>query len=225
MLNERIKKYGLWVFELKQIKDTGIVLTFFRHTQTESNKKGVTMGRTDMSLNNEGIKQAGEIAEKIKERHYDLIFCSPLKRARETAEILFGKNNLRIDKRLIEIDFGQLTGKSSLEADDYREAGFPGGESYYDVSRRVNNFLEEIFIKYPGKKIAIVAHSNIWKVLENIINDQPLNINFLKQHTPLGPVEFNFSEIKYVQSEAPKGENWEQDPDTLDTWFSSGLWT
>ena len=225
VLNERIKKYGLWVFELKQIKDTGIVLTFFRHTQTESNKKGVTMGRTDMSLNNEGIKQAGEIAEKIKERHYDLIFCSPLKRARETAEILFGKNNLRIDKRLIEIDFGQLTGKSSLEADDYREAGFPGGESYYDVSRRVNNFLEEIFIKYPGKKIAIVAHSNIWKVLENIINDQPLNINFLKQHTPLGPVEFNFSEIKYVQSEAPKGENWEQDPDTLDTWFSSGLWT
>ncbi|HRY62985.1 MAG TPA: class I tRNA ligase family protein [Patescibacteria group bacterium] len=224
-LYKRIEQYGIWAFELEETKNSGIALTFFRHTQTNSNKNGITMGRTDMSINNEGSKQAEEIAEKIKNKHFDLIFCSPLKRARETAEILFGKNNLKIDERLTEIDFGQLTGKSWSEADEYREAGFPGGESYSDVARRVNDFLAEIFDKYPGKRIAIVSHSNIWKVLENIINDQPLNINFLKQHAQLGPIEFNLSEIKYVGDKPPKGEGWEQDPDTLDTWFSSGLWT
>ena len=38
------------------------------------------------------------------------------------------------------------------------------------------------------------------------------------------PAWYRAGEI-YVDIEPPKGENWEQDPDTLDTWFSSGLWT
>lgn len=38
------------------------------------------------------------------------------------------------------------------------------------------------------------------------------------------PVWYKGEEI-YVGVEAPNGEGWEQDPDTLDTWFSSGLWT
>jgi len=38
------------------------------------------------------------------------------------------------------------------------------------------------------------------------------------------PVWYKGEEI-YAGVEAPKGDGWEQDPDTLDTWFSSGLWT
>jgi valyl-tRNA synthetase len=38
------------------------------------------------------------------------------------------------------------------------------------------------------------------------------------------PVWYREKEI-YVGSDAPEGDNWQQDPDTLDTWFSSGLWT
>ncbi|MFA5413732.1 MAG: valine--tRNA ligase, partial [Patescibacteria group bacterium] len=38
------------------------------------------------------------------------------------------------------------------------------------------------------------------------------------------PVWYKDKEI-YVGVEAPQGDGWKQDPDTLDTWFSSGLWT
>jgi valyl-tRNA synthetase len=38
------------------------------------------------------------------------------------------------------------------------------------------------------------------------------------------PVWYKNEEI-YCEREDPKGDEWKQDPDTLDTWFSSGLWT
>ncbi|MFH1890726.1 MAG: class I tRNA ligase family protein [Candidatus Kuenenbacteria bacterium] len=215
-------------------KNNSVKITFFRHCECGSNVKKITGGcRTDDSLTQKGKEQAEEIAESIKNNKYDRIFCSPMKRTKETAKSLFPHKNIIYDDRLIEIDFGDITGKLSTEADQFREVGFPNGETYGDVVKRVNNFLEELMKKYPDEHIVIVAHSNIWKVLENIINNQPLKIDFLKKHAPLCPIEFGLKQNKskdqnneiYVGIEKPNGDGWTQDEDTLDTWFSSALWT
>ena len=59
-----------------------------RHGQTEWNKKGLYQGKTDVPLNEEGKKQAMLVKEKLKDKKIDLIISSPLKRAKETAEII-----------------------------------------------------------------------------------------------------------------------------------------
>jgi len=128
-----------------------------------------------------------------------------------------------------------LTGSKINEVDKFREIGFPNGEKYADVARRVNDFLKEIESNHQSKHIVIVGHSGIWKALEHIINGKALNFDLLSKHAPLGLIEYvkkksripnpKFNNEIYVGVEPPKGDSWVQDSDTLDTWFSSGLWT
>ena len=55
-----------------------------RHGQTEINVKGQINGHNDIGLNEKGIKQAKEAGKKVKDLKIDLVFCSPIKRTRET---------------------------------------------------------------------------------------------------------------------------------------------
>ena len=83
-----------------------------RHGQTEWNSLGRLQGRKDIELNEVGKEQALITGEKIKDEKIDIIITSPLKRARETAEIINKQLNVEIieDDRLIERDYGELEG-------------------------------------------------------------------------------------------------------------------
>jgi broad specificity phosphatase PhoE len=59
-----------------------------RHGQTNSNKDKAVLGLLDEGLNETGIQQANEIAEKVKNMKIDVLISSPLKRAYKTAEII-----------------------------------------------------------------------------------------------------------------------------------------
>ena len=67
-----------------------------RHGQTDWNLEGKTQGRVDIELNEVGIKQAKQTKEKLKNIDIDLIICSPLKRAKKTAEIINEGRNIPI---------------------------------------------------------------------------------------------------------------------------------
>lgn len=78
---------------------------FVRHGQTYWNKNGVMHGQYDIPLNYTGVKQAKAVAQELKGEHFDLCFCSPLKRAKSTAfSILLHHKNTEIhfDDRLME---------------------------------------------------------------------------------------------------------------------------
>ena len=60
-------------------------LILIRHGQTDSNKRRTYVGWTDVELNEEGIRQARNLKEKLKNLSVDKIYSSPLKRARKTA--------------------------------------------------------------------------------------------------------------------------------------------
>ena len=88
--------------------------TFIRHGQTYWNKNGIMHGQYDIPLNYTGIKQAKSISKEVKNEHFDLCFCSPLKRAKLTAShILTNHKNTPIhyDDRLKELSKGLLEGK------------------------------------------------------------------------------------------------------------------
>src|SRR5699024_2599454 len=84
-----------------------------RHGETAWNADGNRYcGRTDLTLTEKGIRQAELVHKKLKEKSFDLVFSSPLKRAVKTTQIVSGRKDIETDQRLIEVDFGEWEGKS-----------------------------------------------------------------------------------------------------------------
>lgn len=144
-----------------------ILLT--RHGQTDWNLLKKVQGKADIELNETGIQQAETIRDSLKEERIDLILCSPLKRAIQTAEIINQGRNIRmiIDERVSERDFGEFEGMPNTDFDfnafwSYKQnLKYDKAENIKDFFRRVYNFLDNIKNEYAGKRILIVAHGGI----------------------------------------------------------------
>ena len=87
-------------------------VTFVRHGQTEWNRLGKQQGLADIPLDQTGIEQARKTAQLLKDEAFDCVYCSPLKRARQTAEMICEGRNIPIilEQRLIERDMGEFEG-------------------------------------------------------------------------------------------------------------------
>ncbi len=185
----------------------------------------------DIPLNETGKIQAGEAAEKLKNIKIDYIICSHLKRAEETARIIQKKvgGEIIIDSELRERSYGKTEGMPYDEFDEkfpdhYSYEWRPeGGESYKDIEERVFNAFEKITNQYKGKNILIVSHGGalrtLLKRIRNLDASQMLARNSIKN-----------AEVITLDHSSKKcntcGKHlFEQDEDTLDTWFSSALWT
>ena len=154
-----------------------------RHGVTDANKRKSLQGRTDISLNEQGRELARITSEGLKNINFDIIFTSPLKRARETAEIIRGNRNIPlIEEELIqEISFGEYEGlcfgKENYTIPDkdfmfffdkpecYKPA--PGGETFEEVLARTGAFLQELIQKeeYQDKTILLSTHGCALKAL------------------------------------------------------------
>ena len=66
----------------------GFMLYIMRHGKTDWNAAYRLQGQTDTDLNAEGVRMAQEAAREYKGIHFDVCYCSPLKRARETARLV-----------------------------------------------------------------------------------------------------------------------------------------
>ena len=129
-----------------------------RHGQTAYNLEGRFQGHLPVPLDATGRSQAAELAERAAAHGFRVLWCSPLLRARETADIVAAALGLepREDPRLMETDAGDWTNRSFIEVraetperfDAFvaGEAGFafPGGESFAEQDERVNAALAEI---------------------------------------------------------------------------------
>ncbi len=88
------------------------MIYIIRHGQTELNIRNVLQGRSNHPLNETGIRQAEEAAERLKGISFDAVYSSPLIRAVRTAEIIAPAVKPVIDERLIEMEYGPYEGKS-----------------------------------------------------------------------------------------------------------------
>ncbi|MBP3501997.1 MAG: histidine phosphatase family protein [Clostridia bacterium] len=162
-----------------------ILLT--RHGQTEWNVLGKVQGRADIELNERGIEQAEETGKVLKSEQIDLIICSPLKRAKQTAEIINKDRNISIiyDEDVIERDFGEFEGINKKEFDfegywSYKQnSKYEKAENIKDFFDRVYNFLDKIKEKYKDKRILIVAHGGISIPVNCYFNGIPEDDNLL----------------------------------------------
>jgi len=125
-------------------------LWLVRHGATEWSEQGRLCGWTDIPLSSQGRSQAGPLRPRLHHRVFDGVWTSDLTRASEFAQLAAGP--AVADRRLREIDFGDLEGKLWRECDPpTRDAlarfdGFvaPGGESVTQLELRVGEFVSEI---------------------------------------------------------------------------------
>lgn len=87
-------------------------VTLVRHGQTERSKLSVYSGQLDVPLTDVGHEQAQEAAAKLAGAGVDAVVTSPLVRARATAQAIAEATGaaLRVDDRLIEVDYGPFEG-------------------------------------------------------------------------------------------------------------------
>ncbi len=139
-----------------------VKITYFVHGTTSDNEQELSSGWKDVELSKKGIKQCFELKEQIKEQKFDLVFCSDLKRAIESAKLIFASVKIIQDTRLRECNYGEFNGKESKIVELMQEKcindKFPNGESYEDVKKRILSFLKDLNRDHSGANIAIVAH-------------------------------------------------------------------
>lgn len=157
---------------------------FVRHGQTDANanmQNGQTIEELDESLNETGRKQANDLADQLKNTHFDLIISSPLKRAMQTAEIINGYHHLPIEleNKLQErhastyIDIG--TWHDLFDFD--KNIQLQDGESLHAFFDRTHNYFGELKQSYPDKNILIVPHGGVSHALYAYANKLPRSGN------------------------------------------------
>lgn len=144
-----------------------------RHGQTDFNKENKWMGLLDIPLNENGISQAHSSINYINSLNIDVIYCSELKRAIQTSEIIASELNLPIlkDKRLNERSLGNLEGKiKNLELLENCSAL----EDESNISGRMKSFFKDL---PKNKNILLISHSALFKIiLKNKVIDANIQI-------------------------------------------------
>jgi probable phosphoglycerate mutase len=150
-------------------------LVLVRHGETIWHAENRYAGISDISLTPKGHEQAKLLAQWAAAADIASIWCSPLSRAIATAEPAAQAINLplKIDKRLRELDFGQMEGKTLSEWEalhpeevkafklDPVDHPFSGGENPREAAQRAVSCFREITEAHIGKRVLIVAHNTL----------------------------------------------------------------
>lgn len=165
-------------------------IVLIRHGQIRQHKEKIFLGKIDEPLSEEGRTQAKEAGKELlalEKEGFDIknIYTSPLKRAKETAEIIAETCNEFVEsvtemKDISEMSLGSWDGKYISEIKkkypkEYELRGRNifafkignGSENFYDVQYRVVNAVKEVLRKDSSRDIAIVAHKGVLRALEN----------------------------------------------------------
>jgi broad specificity phosphatase PhoE len=161
------------------VSATALCGTLFlvRHGRTAANKSRY-VGWGNPPLDEEGARQAAELAATLRGERIDRVYASPLLRAVQTALPIASLRDLEIKVRaeLREINYGEYEG---LTKDHrlhlrraHRIAPMPGGESLFDLYQRVAVFGAELReVLRSGQRVAAVGHFWSNRMLAGYLRD------------------------------------------------------
>jgi probable phosphoglycerate mutase len=153
-------------------------LLLVRHGETEWSRSGRHTGRTDVPLTEHGREEARRLVPLIGSYRIGAAFVSPLRRARETAELI-GVRDARVDADLCEWDYGGYEGVTTADIQRTRPGWFlftdgvaPGppdhpGETPEQVGERADRVLARVEAAFADTEgcVVLVAHGHFLRVL------------------------------------------------------------
>ena len=170
----------MWDWSKNQIE-----IIFLRHGMTIENEQHRYLGNTDTSLSRNGICKLQALQKNGTYPKTDILFCSPMKRCTETAEILYPNHTPIYIPEWREMDFGEFEGKNYIELqknpnyqawiDSNGTLPFPGGESREEFKRRnVTGFQKAVngCLRNGISLAALVVHGGtIMNVMEEYADE------------------------------------------------------
>jgi probable phosphoglycerate mutase len=168
---------------------TPTLVLFVRHGTTPTTGKVLPGRARGLHLSEQGREQAQRAAARIAEvGKIAAVYSSPLERARETAAPIarLTKKTTRIERGLIECDFGAWTGLSlrrlmkkpewSIVQRSPSTFRFPGGESFTEMQSRMVGTVDAIRRRHPGRAIVCVSHADTIKAAVAHATGTPLDL-------------------------------------------------
>jgi alpha-ribazole phosphatase len=160
-----------------------------RHGQTVQNVKKIIMGHGHGKLTSEGIKQAKLVGKRLKKEKIDFVYCSDLKRCKDTAREIhkFHKHvPIIYTPEIRETSYGRFEGRSyakdgttrSLLTGHMLHKKAPGGESLIDVRRRVSKFLKNAVKSHPNGTILVVTHGGTKRMIHHLLTKTPFSRSY-----------------------------------------------
>lgn len=189
--------------------------TFYliRHAESLAKEKGIVQGAgLSVPLSGEGKRQAEALAQTLKGEKFDAIFSSQAVRAIETAKpvrALFPDTPYSEHAELNERSKGEAEGMTKeefkrrypeIQAAWAREEDprVSGGESFADVEKRVMPFLEKLASEQTGKRLLLIFHGNVIRVILGAILGAPANFRHrIKQdYCALNVIEYDDADCR-----------------------------
>lgn len=170
--------------------DASTYICVARHGETDWNVSGILQGWLDVPLNDQGRRQACEMAAGFTNLRFAKVCSSPLVRSRETAEIIARSLRLappEIHEGLKERNFGIIQGMPKAELAELNPVllqqilkrnpatDFEQGESMDEFADRVLQAIAEIARPNSGKRILAITHGWIMDVITRQIASLPRN--------------------------------------------------
>ncbi len=181
-----------------------ITVHVVRHGETDYNKEGRYVGRTDVPLNDTGREQVKTLAAELKQLGISSLTCSPLLRAKETATII--ANELRLtriysDRTFIERQLGVYEGLTKQEAQEkypdfyaqnitrLMDEAPPKGETPRQVIDRVFAGLDRLLsMSPPNVEHLIVTHGFVSKAIDGYFNEHKTAAEFFEHSLSNGEI-------------------------------------
>lgn len=160
-----------------------VEIVLIRHGKTEGNKEKRYIGRTDQPLSEEGI--AGIKENLGRYPSVEKVYASPMKRTRQTAELIYPGQASELVDGLREMDMGVFEGKNHAELKNRPsyilwvatrgKISIPGGESMKDFGKRTMDAFTQVLgdMQAEGiKRSAVVAHGGtIMSIVSQLADD------------------------------------------------------
>ena len=150
-------------------------LLLVRHGETVDNMNQIMQGQTHGQLNEHGVRQAEEVAEKLATEKIDAFVSSDLKRAYDTCAIIARRHGADIEMTplLRERDWGDFTGQY---IPDLKDKTWPANvETMSHMKDRARQFLKWVCRRYPGQVVLAVGHGIINKAIQSVYYDKPMH--------------------------------------------------
>ena len=164
-----------------------MIIYMMRHGETDWNVQHLFQGRTDIPLNENGRKVAEWTRDGLKDVHFDVAFCSPLCRAKETAQIILEGRDIELieDERIIEMGFGEYEATMMHQSNESMKLFFQHPEQYHEdkgvetfeaVLERANDFLNDLMSnpKYQDSTILVATHGAMIRGLMCAFKENPI---------------------------------------------------
>ncbi len=168
---------------------TALCLWLIRHAEVEARYQSVFGGTIDMELSPRGHDQANALAKYLRDKSFDAVYASPMRRVQQTIAPLLKQGLPRptVVPELREVDFGDWTGLAWDEVharfsvspfswlDQLECAAIPNAECGQTFRARVEPWLRAVMRDRTEGQVAIICHGGVIRMMLSILLDLPLS--------------------------------------------------